>query len=62
MFIDVYADDFCTTDCECPCGWVDEKNYTEEDLKTLVRKIQQKLLVSKEELSQQVTLQQTIKE
>ena len=50
------------TDCECPCAWVDAKNYTEDELKMAVKKIQEKLLVSKDALSQQVTLQQHFNE
>ena len=50
------------TDYECPCAWVDAKNYTEDELKMAVKKIQEKLLVSKDALSQQVTLQQHFNE
>ena len=50
------------TDCECPCAWVDAKNYTEDELKMAVKKIQEKLLVSKDALSQQVSLQQHFNE
>ncbi|XP_053382488.1 uncharacterized protein LOC128549565 [Mercenaria mercenaria] len=42
----------CSTDCVCPCGWVNPpKNYTAEELKAVVIEIQEKLKVTKNTLS-----------
>ena len=46
----------CTTDCVCPCGWVTEKNYTQEELKEVIVEIQEKLKVEKSKLSSVVSL------
>ncbi|XP_060598566.1 uncharacterized protein LOC132752265 [Ruditapes philippinarum] len=42
----------CVTECVCPCGWVNPpQNYTPEELAEIVEEIQEKLKVSKAELS-----------
>ncbi|XP_045181541.2 uncharacterized protein LOC123540515 [Mercenaria mercenaria] len=42
----------CVSDCVCPCGWVNPpQNYTAEELQIIVLEIQEKLKVSKAELS-----------
>ena len=48
-------DNTCLADCECPCGWVEERNYTQEELTRVVEQIQEKLKISKEELSGNVS-------
>ncbi|KAL4218268.1 hypothetical protein ACF0H5_023004 [Mactra antiquata] len=44
----------CQIGCICPCGWVHSQNYTDEEIQVVVEQIQQKLKVSKEELSSSI--------
>jgi len=44
----------CLRDCECPCNWKYGVNYTDEELIESVRKIQEKLKLTKEGLSKTV--------
>lgn len=48
------VDDVCLADCECPCSWVTPVNYTDEELKASIRKIQEKLKLNNDELSKEV--------
>ncbi|XP_052251351.1 uncharacterized protein LOC127858336 isoform X1 [Dreissena polymorpha] len=42
----------CLTDCYCPCAWVAEpKNYTQNEIQTMVAAIQEKLKVSLKNLT-----------
>ncbi|KAH3814519.1 hypothetical protein DPMN_143021 [Dreissena polymorpha] len=42
----------CLTDCYCPCGWVEKpKNYTRNEIATMVAAIKERLVVDSNNLS-----------